>query len=403
MCIRDRIEQTYEQRRQDLERDNRNGKFTGRKADYDRELALINEFQQKSVDSFKAYNAQIDGLQRSGVLGASEAAKNYFTETQNAYKDTEQAVSNAFKGMEDKLTEFVRTGKLDFKGLVDSILGDIARLTIRQNITGPLAGMLSDALGGRGRSLTGDADTDRLTGLSGSSGARQITGGGASASSGALGEWFSQSRAVDFGKSVGELFGGLGGAFGRLFSGFGFADGGNPPVGQASVVGERGPELFIPQQAGTIIPTEKLQALPLDTRDAQIEKALASAGLTDDPAAVNLERAMRKIVGAAPLKSGPAFSGLGFQEGGSPPVGMASLVGERGPELFVPRQAGTIIPNHVLEGERSDGGERDTGTHNYYFTVGDVATVSMVKKAVAGAQRQAAGALARSRGYGGVA
>ena len=303
------IEQTYEQRRQDLERDNRNGKFTGRKADYDRELALINEFQQKSVDSFKAYNAQIDGLQRSGVLGASEAAKNYFTETQNAYKDTEQAVSNAFKGMEDKLTEFVRTGKLDFKGLVDSILGDIARLTIRQNITGPLAGMLSDALGGRGRSLTGDADTDRLTGLSGSSGARQITGGGASASSGALGEWFSQSRAVDFGKSVGELFGGLGGAFGRLFSGFGFADGGNPPVGQASVVGERGPELFIPQQAGTIIPTEKLQALPLDTRDAQIEKALASAGLTDDPAAVNLERAMRKIVGAAPLKSGPAFSG----------------------------------------------------------------------------------------------
>ena len=37
-----------------------------------------------------------------------------------------------------------------------------------------------------------------------------------------------------------------------------------------------------------------------------------------------------------------------FADGGDPPVGMASLVGERGPELFVPKTAGTIIPNHQL-------------------------------------------------------
>jgi hypothetical protein len=30
---------------------------------------------------------------------------------------------------------------------------------------------------------------------------------------------------------------------------------------------------------------------------------------------------------------------------------MASLVGERGPELFVPKAAGTIIPNHQLGGK----------------------------------------------------
>tara|TARA_B110000503_G_scaffold27973_1_gene44726 strand:- start:3589 stop:6042 length:2454 start_codon:yes stop_codon:yes gene_type:complete len=39
-----------------------------------------------------------------------------------------------------------------------------------------------------------------------------------------------------------------------------------------------------------------------------------------------------------------------FADGGSPPVGKASLVGERGPELFVPRTAGTIIPNNALSG-----------------------------------------------------
>jgi hypothetical protein len=41
---------------------------------------------------------------------------------------------------------------------------------------------------------------------------------------------------------------------------------------------------------------------------------------------------------------------LGFANGGDPPVGKASIVGERGPELFVPRTAGTIIPNHALSG-----------------------------------------------------
>jgi lambda family phage tail tape measure protein len=38
----------------------------------------------------------------------------------------------------------------------------------------------------------------------------------------------------------------------------------------------------------------------------------------------------------------------GFAEGGSPEVGKPSIVGEKGPELFVPKQAGTVIPNNKL-------------------------------------------------------
>lgn len=42
------------------------------------------------------------------------------------------------------------------------------------------------------------------------------------------------------------------------------------------------------------------------------------------------------------------FGGLlGFANGGRPPVGRPSVVGERGPELFVPDRAGTILPNGV--------------------------------------------------------
>tara|TARA_R100001530_G_scaffold132292_1_gene104590 strand:+ start:12464 stop:15013 length:2550 start_codon:yes stop_codon:yes gene_type:complete len=39
-----------------------------------------------------------------------------------------------------------------------------------------------------------------------------------------------------------------------------------------------------------------------------------------------------------------------FADGGEPPVGRVSLVGERGPELFVPKSRGTIIPNEALSG-----------------------------------------------------
>jgi murein DD-endopeptidase MepM/ murein hydrolase activator NlpD len=45
--------------------------------------------------------------------------------------------------------------------------------------------------------------------------------------------------------------------------------------------------------------------------------------------------------------TGTAFGGMsipGFAEGGRPPVGRPSLVGEKGPELFVPSSSGTIIP-----------------------------------------------------------
>lgn len=39
---------------------------------------------------------------------------------------------------------------------------------------------------------------------------------------------------------------------------------------------------------------------------------------------------------------------LGFADGGRPPVGRPSIVGEKGPELFVPSQSGTVVPNNQL-------------------------------------------------------
>ena len=61
---------------------------------------------------------------------------------------------------------------------------------------------------------------------------------------------------------------------------------------------------------------------------------------------------------------GDLFSGLGFAAGGSPPVGQYSLVGEKGPELFMPTVPGTIVPNSQL------GGGGSTSNVTYIFNGG---------------------------------
>ena len=49
------------------------------------------------------------------------------------------------------------------------------------------------------------------------------------------------------------------------------------------------------------------------------------------------------------------FSNLaGFANGGRPPVGRPSIVGEKGPEIFVPSTAGTIIPNDKIGGSSTN-------------------------------------------------
>lgn len=78
-----------------------------------------------------------------------------------------------------------------------------------------------------------------------------------------------------------------------------------------------------------------------------------------------------------------SFSGMnikGFADGGSPPLNRVSLVGERGPELFVPRQSGIVVPNHALGGRSGGGLSLDLGG-NFQLSGFDLyASVSQVKE-----------------------
>ena len=77
--------------------------------------------------------------------------------------------------------------------------------------------------------------------------------------------------------------------------------------------------------------------------DAQIDKLIGGFGEAFGKGASGGEK---KGLGGF---LGGILGGL-FAEGGRPPVGRPSIVGERGPELFVPNVAGTIIPNSAISG-----------------------------------------------------
>jgi len=95
----------------------------------------------------------------------------------------------------------------------------------------------------------------------------------------------------------------------------------------------------------------------LKKKQAKADKAQAIFNAIINTAAAVSKVAFNPILaavvaglGAVQIASIAAQPIPAFADGGNPPVGKVSLVGERGPELFVPKSQGTIIPNEMLGG-----------------------------------------------------
>lgn len=143
----------------------------------------------------------------------------------NSYvPDMVDAIEEHFGRLKDVMVEPANRATKEVTGAFDKMGNDVS--------TG-LKGTFNNLASELGRMLGGGGGNFNIGGILGG-----LFGGGGGG--GGLGGIF------------GSLFGG-GGGLGSLFGGF-FADGGRPPMGKVSVVGEQGPELFVPDGPGTIIP-----------------------------------------------------------------------------------------------------------------------------------------------------
>lgn len=193
-------------------------------------LALYDERRAELEAEFEAFQQRATDLivmrqqkERDWATGASQAFKEYLDEATNAAKMTHDLFTDALRGLEDAFVEFAKTGKLSFKSLADSMIADMARIAFRAAIT-PI--------------------------LQGASG------------------WLTGT----FGKLIGSFFGGA------------RAEGGPVSSGRAYLVGEGGPELFVPGSSGSIVPNGGgsvtiVQNIKVDSRSdmASIMAAMRSA------------------------------------------------------------------------------------------------------------------------------
>jgi hypothetical protein len=93
-----------------------------------------------------------DGAEEAltGWRAAIQALADYAAKAREIGGDIGSALVGAFQRAEDAIADFVRTGKLDFRDLITSLLADLARLAARRFILGPIASALSGVLGGFG-------------------------------------------------------------------------------------------------------------------------------------------------------------------------------------------------------------------------------------------------------------
>jgi len=106
-------------------------------------LEQQNRLQDENKESTDKTKESTENLKNTSV-NAFEAMKLGAQEYMDSIKDMNKQIKDtfvkAFKGMEDALVQFVLTGKLNFRKLAQSILADLARMIVRQQMFNALAG-----------------------------------------------------------------------------------------------------------------------------------------------------------------------------------------------------------------------------------------------------------------------
>jgi lambda family phage tail tape measure protein len=110
---------------------------------YQKETQVLTDELTKRLTAQQNYFHRVDEAQSSWSNGATAALENYLDSAADVAGQTQELFSNAFGNLEDGITQFVKTGKFQFKDFADSIIEDLIRIQVRQ----AAAGFLSSAFG----------------------------------------------------------------------------------------------------------------------------------------------------------------------------------------------------------------------------------------------------------------
>lgn len=113
---------------------------------YAERLQEITDKEIAQRDAIKNLAAEQDKLNTSFEYGARVALRSYLDEVTNVARKSEALFTKAFRGAEDSLVNFAKTGKFEIRSLADSAISDLIRIQMRQGITGPLASFASSLL-----------------------------------------------------------------------------------------------------------------------------------------------------------------------------------------------------------------------------------------------------------------
>jgi len=208
--------------------------------DYLAEQAKIRAGLQQSLQDYTNYYEALKARQADWTNGATEAIANYSDAARNMAAQTQSVVSGFAKGMEDAITNFVSTGKVNFKSLSDFILVEINRMAVKA-MEAKLFDMIGSFIGGAfdlgGAGSFGGAAT-------------AVSGASSSMATPLAGDYFGTAGSVSMASGTGVT-----GIFGAR------ADGGPVTGGGPYLVGERGPELFVPNSSGNIVPNHALRGM----------------------------------------------------------------------------------------------------------------------------------------------
>ena len=175
-----------------------------------KEKEQILDTYQTTLQETEKLVLEVQKYQESFAYGWDKAFKQFRDDAQNQADAGGQAFNTVVSSMDSALSNFVKTGKLNFSDLVGSIIKDLMYVQLKMQ-----ANDLFGSLFTSGKSMLSAFLAGPANGASG------------------LG-----TGVTGFGSS--------------------YAEGGDPTPNTINLVGENGPELFIPKQAGTVIPNNKL-------------------------------------------------------------------------------------------------------------------------------------------------